>query len=543
MFVLISISCAKMGYPPGGSVDEDAPELVSSSPDFDETGVSSDASIVLEFSEPMNEENVEGNLFIIPIPVTWPEFRWSGRGRVLTLKPAEPLKENTTYVITIGSKASDIRNNGLNDSIILCFSTGEVLENKKIRGKAIPYDYFGKRNASEIDIVAFRLNDLTTDPDPRNDIPGYFTQTGIDGTYEIAGLSQGRYRIFAIGDKDKDGFYTENYDLIGVMPHDMELSESDSVLTAPEIMILERFTSEIELSTIRAADNRRLELFFNREIAAEPVQIEFENLDILGWFVDKNRPKVLSVATGIQKNRKYALNTLDVTDSDRNSLLKTESQPSFTGSDRPDTTSLEIVEWNPKILSSPEEHINLVFNRILDFPKDITGVIEQESGEKLSVKMISPNKLEMAPYDKWQNGFNYVILLDRDRFKSISGNSLSETSAELKFRVVPEDTLGTIEGTIEDVTGNPDSSYRIIVKHIETETVKEYFFESPGKWTTGTVLPGQYLFLAHKDSDNDRVISPGNFYRYIPSEQVVSYPDTVTVEPRWPVENIDFSFH
>jgi hypothetical protein len=533
-----------MGYPPGGSVDDVAPELASSSPSYDDTGVSLDAPIVLEFSETMNEERVEDNLFIVPIPVSWPEFSWSDRGRILTLKPTEPMKDNTTYVVTIGAKAADLRNNGLEDSIILCFSTGDVLENKKIRGRALPYDYFGANSEkiSEIDIIAYRMDDGASDPDPQNDVPGYFTQTGTDGSFELAGLSVGRYRLFAIGDKDKDGFFTENYDMIGVMARDMTLSESDSVVTAPEIMVSERFTSELELSTVRASDNRRVELYFNRGILGDPVTVEFEDLEILDWYVDEDRPKVLTVATGVHEDRKYALGHVDVTDRDGNTLMEMEQQPFFTGSDRADTTSLAIVDWSPKILSSPDERINLKFNRILDFPKDINGVIEQESGEKVSVRLISPNEMELAPYERWQNGFDYVILLDSEQFKSISGNSLTETGAELKFRVVPADTLGTIAGTIEDQAETSGASYRLIVKHIDTETVKEYVFDGAGAWSSGDVLPGQYLFLAHRDNDRDGMISRGEMFPYVPSEQVVSYPDTVMVEPRWPVENIDFTF-
>lgn len=546
LFVFMGISCAKQGYPPGGLVDKTAPELVNSIPASDAVNVPATEPLVFEFSEPMDEESVEENLFIVPIPELFPEFEWHSRSKVLVLKHTQPLKDNTTYVVTIGAKACDIRRNGLEDSIVLCFSTGDVLENKKIKGKAIPYNFFSEKSEkiSEIDIVAYRLSNNSGDPDPRNDVPDYFTQTGTDGSYEIAGLSGGLYRVFAIGDNDKDGFFTENYDLIGVMPHDIMLSESDSVLFAPEVLISSRYTTEVQLNSIRASDCQRIELFFNKDIEPESININIENLDIIGWFLDRKNPRVLSVATDVHENRRrYIIKNINVTDRDGNSLMTFESQPFFTGTDRPDTTAFEIEEWNPKILSSSDERINLVFNRILDVPHGTIGIIEQDSGEKLTVSRISPNELELAPVVGWQSGSNYVILLDREQLKSVSSNTLTEAGAKLAFRVVPPDTLGTIEGTIEDHTENPVSFYRLIIKHIDTNTVKEFNFNGTGKWSSGAVLPGRYLCLAHKDDNKDGDIFRGSMYPYSSAEQVTAYPDTVNVEPRWPVEGVNFIFN
>ncbi len=290
LFVLIGISCAKQGYPPGGPVDETAPELIKTIPMSNIKNVSTSEPLLFEFSEPMNEKSVEENLFIVPIPLSWPKFEWRSRSRILVLNSDQPLRDNTTYVITIGTKAQDIRRNGLKDSIMLCFSTGDVIENNRIKGKAIPYDYFSGKGekVSEIDIVAYLLNNISHNPDPRNDVPDYFTQTGQKGSYEILGLSSSSYRIFAIGDKDKDGFYTEGYDMIGVMSHDVSLSESDSVLTAPDIMISSKYHNEVQLTSIRTLNSRYIELFFDRDVVPESLQFEIEGLD--PWIQTATRP-------------------------------------------------------------------------------------------------------------------------------------------------------------------------------------------------------------------------------------------------------------
>ncbi len=545
LFVFMGISCAKQGLPPGGSVDEIPPELVSSTPVLNATNVSVSEPLVFEFSELMDEESVEENLFIVPIPTIWPVFEWHARGRILVVRLAQPLDDNTTYVVSIGSKARDRRRNGLKDSIMLSFSTGEVLEDKKIKGNVIPYHFFDEQpeKVSEVDVISYRLDDSSDDPDPRNDVPDYFTQTGSDGSYEMVGLSRGLYRIFAIGDKDKDGFYTENYDMIGLMSHDLTISESDSVVTASAISISQRYTSEVQLSSVRAVDNQRIIMYFDKDIEPESIQIEIEGLSIPGWFSDNGNPRNISVATEVQENRKrYIFKNIDVTDIDGNKLMSFDIQPFFDGTDRPDTSALEIVEWGPKILSSLDERINLVFNRILDFPQGIEGIIREDSGEELKVNQTAPNELEVVPVKGWQNNFNYIILFDRESLRGIAGNELTVEGAQILFNVVPSDTLGSIEGILEDYSGNPEASYRLIFKNIDAGTVKELVVDSTGEWTTGPVLPGRYLFMAHKDDDKDGEISRGSVYPYSAAEQVTAYPDTIAVEPRWPVEDINIVF-
>ncbi len=193
LLVFMGLSCAKQGYPPGGSIDETPPFMVSSTPALMAINVPVKDPIVIEFSEPMNEKSVEDNLFIVPIPSSWPEFIWKSKGKVLNLNLTEPFRDNTTYVISIGSKACDVRNNPLKDSIMLSFSTGNNIENGKIKGRVIPYNFFSQtvEKISGVDVVAYRMDGSTQAPDPRNDVPDYLTQSGVNGIYEIIGLSRG----------------------------------------------------------------------------------------------------------------------------------------------------------------------------------------------------------------------------------------------------------------------------------------------------------------------------------------------------------------
>ena len=545
MFVFIGLSCAKQGFPPGGPGDDIPPFLVKSLPASQSTGIPKTDPIIFEFSESMDTESVENNLFIVPIPASWPEYTWKSRGKELTLHFSQPLRDNTTYVITIGSNARDLRNNQLKDSIVLSFATGDTIENRKIRGKVIPFSFFGSspEKVSGIDVVLYRIDATATSPDPRNDVPDYVTQSGSDGTYEVVGLSSGKYRLFAIGDNDRDGFYSEGYDLVGMVPYDMQLAESDSIAFAPDIAISARDTSMVQLVSLSVTDSRRIELFFDRGIDPSSVHVSCEGLDIIDWFVPSGNPRMISIATVTQKDgKRYTIKNLTVSDRDGNLFQSLGIIPYFMGTDRPDTTALQIVEWRPKILLPGDEHIKVIFNRVLDLPENIEEIITDATSSDLSVIRSGPNAVELFSEKKWQENSEHRVFFNTDRVVGAAGNRLTSPGSQLAFRVVSSDTLGFINGSIEDYTGNPGNTYQLIFKNLDAEIVSELIVPGVQEWTTGPVLPGRYVCYAFKDDDDNGELFRGSIHPYKFAEQVLAYSDTITVNSRWTNDGNNFVF-
>ena len=182
--LLTLMSCARQGFPPGGSEDKMPPVVGGTTPANGAVNVAGDTQVVFDFSEPVDEKSVEDNLFIVPIPTEWPEMQWRSGGRTMVLAFGSGLRVNSTYVITVGSKARDRQGNQMKDSFILMFSTGERVENGVIRGKVISSRPFSSTSESPagVDVIAYRLTG-SSDPDPRTDVPDYATQTGSDGAF------------------------------------------------------------------------------------------------------------------------------------------------------------------------------------------------------------------------------------------------------------------------------------------------------------------------------------------------------------------------
>lgn len=545
LFVFMGISCAKQGFPPGGPSDETPPYLLSSIPDLLSVNVSRNELIVLQFSESMDTKSVEDNLFIVPIPTSSPVYEWKSKDKELTILFKKPLLEISTYVISIGTKACDLRNNQLKESIMLSFSTGNILENRKISGRIIPFNFFSKEreSVSAVDVVAYRMDDASRVPDPRDNVPDYVTQSGSDGTYEMVGLSGGSYRLFAIGDNDRNGFYSEGYDLIGVAPHDVVITGNDSLAFAPDIAVSRHDTSSVQLVSISVPDSRRIEVYFDRGIIPGLVGMEIDGLDIIDWFILPGSPGMISVATDLQENgKKYSVREIKVNDRDGNSLQPLDIQPFFTGKSLADTTALEVVDWRPKILQTGDEHIELVFNRIINFPDKPDEALTIEPAIDITVGRKASNIIELIPGERWRENSNYTVTFDRAKIKGIAGNMLTGLGSQFSFRVVSSDTLGFIEGSIEDMTGVADAVYHFNFKNIDIDIGKEIIVNGSQQWSTGPVLPGRYICRAYRDDNKDGEFFSGSVHPYRVSEQVFACPDTIVVVSRWTNEDNRFIF-
>ena len=86
------------------------------------TDVATSATVLVTFSEAMNQVVTEGAFSISPALTG--TFSWNGPGDVLTFAPDVLLAEGTTtYTVTIGTGATDLAGNALAAAHIFTFTT------------------------------------------------------------------------------------------------------------------------------------------------------------------------------------------------------------------------------------------------------------------------------------------------------------------------------------------------------------------------------------------------------------------------------------
>ncbi len=229
------LGCANMKAPTGGPLDKDSPRIESSVPDSGFVGVARIDSLVFTFSEPMNRQSVEDEFQMTP-PVRFRAKEWRELTWILRLEA--PLDTSTTYVAHFGRNTKDRRDNTLETSVSIPFSTGDVLDAGSVEGKVI-----GSRfRAQGLEVYAWPWADGA--PDTTDSYypptPIRLGETSAEGEFRIAHLpAELPLRLCAFFDRDGDGRFQPFPDRWACTEEPIVLTDSTMTQSAVEIFLVE----------------------------------------------------------------------------------------------------------------------------------------------------------------------------------------------------------------------------------------------------------------------------------------------------------------
>ena len=358
--------CAGQRPPEGGPLDTVPPEIISVYPEPNTVNYS-DTRVAFEFSEYVDRRSVEEAIFISP-NIDDVEFDWGSTEVELIFH--EPLRMNTTYVITVGTDVFDVRNrNRLAAAFSLSFSTGEKIDNGMITGRV--YD----ENPQGVMIFSYRTDDLYADTlNPMYTKPDYITQTGNDGAFSLTNLATGTYRLFAIKDEYRNLLYDPETDAAGTT-EDVTITINDTLTSNVKFIIATEDTTPPRIASVTAPDNRHVIVQFSEPMDSVLVQASRFTihdttrtvpLNIEGLFPNSVPVNSYTLITAPQlTDSMYLLSTDSVRDKMGFIIHPLARQKQFTGSSIPDTIppkliSSEIFEGKKMLL--PGRPITLLFN-------------------------------------------------------------------------------------------------------------------------------------------------------------------------------------
>jgi len=118
--------------------------------------------------------------------------------------PDSLLEENTTYRISFGNAIKDLHEGNVFANYVYSFSTGNYFDSLKIAGKV--FDASTGLPDSSATILLYPVNS-STDSSVARKKPMYVNKVKADGSFEIAGLPEKTFRIYAVRDKNSNLIY------------------------------------------------------------------------------------------------------------------------------------------------------------------------------------------------------------------------------------------------------------------------------------------------------------------------------------------------
>jgi len=529
---LLLASCANPLPPSGGPPDRTPPAIVDVSPAPGEVNVFPEA-VYIRFSEYVDLTSFNRAFSFTPEFERRPEIKW--RGRSVRISFPEPLRENTTYIVTIGTELRDVRGVALTEPITIAFSTGNEINQGRIAGRVV-----GARQSEGvqgIDVYAYALPD-SLPPDRLPERPDYRTQTDAEGNFELAYLNPQFYYVIALQDRNRNRV-PDVGEAFAVPPEFAVFADTVPSGSSNRWIVAQLDTVPPVPGNHRSLSSKRIELRFS-----EPVRLEEDALaqwslrdsltgspaDIRTLYIRPELPDRLYLLTDSLSPNRYVVSMSGVVDTSGNAL--TTSTASVTVQAARDTSTLRFVGFLPR--SAPGS-VSLLPGRNPGVRFSIP-VDESQLRERIGVEGLAG---EPAIVVDERTGIDYYVAVDSlpepvDSIRvnvSIPGADTVHTQV---FRWYTPDELGELSGVI----ATPDEEGEVVVELYAggaagTEDVFRTIADSTGRFVFTGLAEGQYSLRAFVDRNRDRRWSGGRIFPYEPAEPLQWGSDSLRVRPRW----------
>jgi hypothetical protein len=545
VLIVLLAACARQGTPPGGPVDRMPPRIMATWPRPDTTRVPLDSKITLQFNEAVEHRTCEESIFITPRPAESVRFKW--QGKKLEVMIPGGLLPHRTYVITVGTGTRDLRNLAMASSYALAFSTGDSLDRGALAGRI-----YSDNPVEGVQIWAYELNGNQA-PNPAAAAPLYVTQANARGTFALEYLAFGTYRLFAVGDRDLNGRYDAERELLGVAARDFTLSAGRPRVEQITLRAVLRDTTPPLLAGASAPDNRHVDLRFSERMDArgltrpENIRISAagETLRIIDRLIDKRSAAYLHLLTGSQKaGVDYTVTILEGWDLAGHALSDTGRTTTFKGATLADSIKPYFISALPedKARNVPLQNpVTLAFSEAMnDTLAGWAFTLLDSSKKAVPGRITWPNSAEMLfqPDSLLKPEHPYLVRLAVDSLRDLQGNTVSDTLIQIHFQTLNPDTLSEIAGSLRDEAAGRSGSF-FLRAFIPKGPVYELTSELEGAYHFVGIFPGEYLIDYFRDEDSNGSYSYGRAFPWQPAERYAFFPDTIKVRARWPNEGND----
>jgi hypothetical protein len=541
--LLFFISCANQLPPGGGEVDKIPPEIIYSYPDNGTINYDEDF-IEFEFSEYVDKRSFKEALFISPAIDEQLEISWSGKSVEIVFPNG--LKENLTYVVTIGTDVVDVNSkNRMANSYSFSFATGDKIDKRSIGGKVYGKDIEGTL------IFGYKYSTDTTKYLSKK--PDYISQVGKDGDYKLNGLAESVYRVFAVKDQFRDLLYQADQDLIGMPFKNISLNGTDSSYSGLDFFLMKVDTLKPRLLGSVMTDKHHIVVTLSEECDSSVFNAaNFEIVDSTSNTIipidylyrgkSKKEEFVLAYKSQLNKESIYYLLAKRLQDLEGNVFENELSGLVVT--DKPDTTAPKLSRTNPNQKSSTDfknPEILIYFDDAIA-NKEIKSVIQFSDTSKIkipfNVNFIDDATLSIKPEKDLKPEKDYEIKIDLSKFMDAAGNKV-DSIYTLKFSTITGVEFTGLSGKITTSKQNP-----VIVLQ-DAKDVKKFFAAVPDKTSTYSferIVSGTYSVWVYSDGDSTKTFNKGYPDPFKYSEEFYFVKDTLKLRPRWGVTDFDIVF-
>lgn len=530
--ILIFGGCANQLPPGGGPIDKEPPSVVKTFPESGTLNYNKNY-VEFEFNEYINKRSVLNSIFISPYFNENVEIKWSGK-RMRIIFP-EKLKEDKTYVVTLGTDITDLRGNKLAETTTLRFSTGDKIDDGSFEGKIFDEKPDGV-------MIFFYLIDSLNQKIKYDSVkPDFVCQSSKDGSFSITGLPNGIFRIIAVQDQMKNFLFDINEDKIGLPVKDYILSDTLKKNSNILFELIKIDTVKPLVNSIKFEDLNHIKVNFNEPIELNSISLDNflitdtlkNRFNLIGFFpVEKNM--ITLVCETLIPNKNYLIEILGVRDLAGNEIDKTTLD--FYSEEIRDSTTLNLRNLECNFSTNVMEYYNpictLYFNDLVRMNDFVNALIVHDSlYSKFDFQISRTDSSNfILKFPQLKQNDKLFLKINFGLLKDLAGNQI-DTIVTKTIETNSESDYGSISGVLKN--RNMVNNLSLEIKSLSKK--KSYKVNLEGeKYQIKNILPGSYLLKLSMPEINTHQNELGF------SSPFIYYQDTIKVKSRWPTTDINF---
>ena len=573
--------CANAVAPTGGPQDITPPKVTVAVPENNSTNFCG-KKIELTFDEYITLENASHNVLFSPPLTEKPDIKLKNKTVVIKFK--EPLAESTTYTIHFGSAIKDLHEGNLFENYVYSFSTGDFIDTLRIAGKVLNAD--DKKPVEDVYVSLYAERE-GLDTLPTTTIPDYITKTDKEGKFNLTGLADQRYLVFALKDANANLYFDQPNEAVAFL----DTLVPASFLQTPKTMVADTVTidtiSNVPIAdTLKAIANDTLALPLDSiEKPAAPVfdqksldltLLMFTEVDTTQMLLEKKlveegllrfvfrhpakdavvmTPEMLPDTFNLVAVHSAEYDTVlwyftpkvkdslwvqvkydtVINDSSRYSLKFKDKNARNKKPEQLKVTNNTIGQGGLK----PDESLILKFSEpIVQYQMRDSAVFKRDTTvfyNTLAFEQADEYGLKYRLVNPIAADTNYSIEVPDSVFFGIRG--CTHSSIKVDFHHLKDDEFGNIYITVVP----PDGMRQVVVQLTDEsgKVLKEERITQQQEVMFEYLMPAKYKLRAILDADGNGKWSTGNYHHRRQPETVVDYKDVLEIRAGWDVDLSD----
>ncbi len=518
--ILLICGCADPRPPTGGPRDEQPPILLSTDPPHESVEVSP-TELRLNFSEYVNEASLARALSIVPPPQGKLQFKW--RKRSVSVRLSEPLRDSTTYVVTLDDEFRDWHGVRLTQPISFAFSTGPVIDQGRLRGRII--DQSQGRPVAGLLVLAYNT------PDIISEISAYQTQTDPEGRFEFNYVRESDFFLIGLRDLNRN-LKPDHGEWFAVPPIPQITAIPDTNQKILDWIYTKVDTLRPTIERVRATTNQLIEVRFSEGVS-------ISNLTGESWMLSdslQNTPVKVHSSYQLESNPRMVYLMSDTLQEQTYRLFPDVSVQDSTGNSvRPDPTffmgNLQMITTEPQFQHfltansenpyrlAPWEMPHLVFDQPVHRQLlDSLLSVEDSTGAHVSFDLQSSNG----------TSFRITSLDDPTQIYRVSIKQKDSTYVRF-FERLGAQSLGSISGFAVP----KGDSVIVRLTEMDGKILATQSPDSESSFVFENLPEKSYRIHAFIDRNHNGTWDGGLIHPYEPAEPITWFSESITIRPRW----------